>query len=174
MTRTLFKNKWTRYGVPVMVIAALVAAAILGPLAANVRADEPTFTVEPLGPLAVFPDDLSATIKYKLTNDPRQRVIHLKDFENVLMTRISFDDQAIVPWHTHPGPVIVTVAEGSLTITNAFDCEPRVYESGEGFVDPGQGNVHMAQADGETVVYARFFGIPDGGAPTTFVDNPGC
>ncbi len=51
---------------------------------------------------------------------------------------------------------------------NASDCVPRVYEAGEAFVDPGQGNVHVGfnASAGETVVYATFLGVPAGSGPT--------
>lgn len=193
MTRTLVAHGIKRRRFGLLALALLVVAA-LGTAAMNARAGdngEPTYTVEPLAPLASYPDDVSATIKLRLSDvGDRQvqggwrrggpsapngtQIIHVRDFDNVLMARITFEDQAIVSWHTHPGPVIVTVAEGAVTITNESDCVPRVYETGEGFVDPGHGNIHMAQANGEAVVYATFFEVPDGGPATVFVDDSVC
>src|SRR5262245_15593379 len=49
-------------------------------------------------------------------------------------------------WHSHPGPVLVTVTQGALTIYNAPDCRPQVYEAGEGFVEGT--NVHLVRNEG--------------------------
>src|SRR5262245_27321524 len=38
-------------------------------------------------------------------------------------------------WHSHPGPVFVVVKKGPLTVYNAPNCQPQVYETGEGFVE---------------------------------------
>ena len=49
-------------------------------------------------------------------------------------------------WHSHPGPVLVTVKSGALTLVYASDpnCEGRTYAAGESFVDRGDENVHNA------------------------------
>jgi hypothetical protein len=49
-------------------------------------------------------------------------------------------------WHSHPGPVLVTVKAGALTIVYASDpdCVGRTYGVGESFVDRGDENVHNA------------------------------
>ena len=67
-------------------------------------------------------------------------------------------------WHTHPGPVIVTVRSGSLTYQNAHHntCLDRPYTAGQGFVDPGFGHVHRVIAGPSGVeLYATFL-LPPG------------
>jgi quercetin dioxygenase-like cupin family protein len=46
-------------------------------------------------------------------------------------------------WHTHPGPVFITVVQGSLTVYEAEDptCTPRVLHAGQGYVDTGHGHL---------------------------------
>lgn len=75
-----------------------------------------------------------------------------------------------VDWHTHPGPFIVAVTQGELTVTWSTDCEPRTYEAGEAFMDLGE-VVHKAEnfADEETVVYFAVVGVPDGEPITNVV-----
>jgi hypothetical protein len=48
-------------------------------------------------------------------------------------------------WHSHPGPVLVTVKSGELTLVYADDatCTGRTYRAGESFVDLGDETVHM-------------------------------
>jgi quercetin dioxygenase-like cupin family protein len=53
-------------------------------------------------------------------------------------------------WHTHPGPSLVTVKSGTITAYNASDrkCRPTVYPAGSGFIDPGNGNLHLLRNEG--------------------------
>jgi Cupin domain len=46
-------------------------------------------------------------------------------------------------WHTHPGPVFITVVEGEVTFYERDDptCTPVVVRAGEGYVDTGQGHI---------------------------------
>lgn len=49
-------------------------------------------------------------------------------------------------WHSHPGPVLVTIKSGEMTLVYAHDtsCEGQVYKAGESFVDRGDEFVHTA------------------------------
>ena len=46
-------------------------------------------------------------------------------------------------WHTHPGPVFITVVEGEVTFYDYDDptCAPVVVRAGEGYVDTGHGHI---------------------------------
>ncbi len=46
-------------------------------------------------------------------------------------------------WHTHPGPVFVTVLEGQVTFYEVDDptCTPTVVSAAEGYVDTGHGHI---------------------------------
>jgi hypothetical protein len=46
-------------------------------------------------------------------------------------------------WHTHPGPVFITVIQGELTFYEVDDpsCSPMVVKVGEGYVDTGHGHI---------------------------------
>ena len=48
-------------------------------------------------------------------------------------------------WHTHPGPVFITVTQGQLTFYEVDDptCTGKVVSAGEGYVDTGHG--HLAR-----------------------------
>ncbi len=118
--------------------------------------------VEVLSRHAAFPDDVSVKVKVKL---PRQRadVLNLKDAGNVVTARLVIQPGASFPWHTHPGPVIVSVVEGDLVYQQASDCIERSYGPQKAFVDPGT-KIHTAWNPGgagqETVLVATFFGVP--------------
>ncbi len=67
-------------------------------------------------------------------------------------------------WHSHPGPSIVVVQSGALTLYRADDpaCTPQVFGAGSGFVDQG-GHVHVVRNEGsvDAVVYVTSI-IPKG------------
>jgi quercetin dioxygenase-like cupin family protein len=46
-------------------------------------------------------------------------------------------------WHSHPGPVFITVTQGELTYYERDDptCTPHVVSAGQGFVDTGHGHI---------------------------------
>ena len=46
-------------------------------------------------------------------------------------------------WHTHPGPVFVSVLQGQVTFYEADDptCTPHVVSAGQGYVDNGRGHL---------------------------------
>ena len=46
-------------------------------------------------------------------------------------------------WHSHPGPVFITVLEGKVTFYENDDptCTPKIVSKGEGYVDTGRGHI---------------------------------
>jgi hypothetical protein len=81
-------------------------------------------------------------------------------------------------WHSHPGPVLVTIKSGALTLVYADDttCQGRTYGAGESFVDRGDENVHTALNRGSAnLEFWATYLVP--GAPGTAIrineDSPG-
>jgi len=68
-------------------------------------------------------------------------------------------------WHTHPGPVFITVLEGKVTFYEYDDptCTPKVVSKGQGYVDTGRGHIGRnetgAPAKDVTVILAPV-GLP--------------
>lgn len=52
-------------------------------------------------------------------------------------------------WHTHPGPVFITVVQGTLTFYEYDDptCTPKVVTAGHGYVDTGHGHMAVNETD---------------------------
>jgi hypothetical protein len=82
-------------------------------------------------------------------------------------------------WHSHPGPVLVTIKSGALTVVYANDpsCAGRTYTAGQSFVDRGDETVHTALNLGATAVefWATYLvpGAP-GAAFRLDAADPGC
>lgn len=125
----------------------------------------PPIFIEPLTGRFAFTDDVSLQARIKL-DGLATNVVNVPDPSNVTVLRITVQPGARFPWHTHPGPVVVSVAQGELTLVYANDCVRRPYTQAV-FIDPGN-SVHMASNPGATptVLYATFFGVPPAGPIT--------
>jgi quercetin dioxygenase-like cupin family protein len=91
-------------------------------------------------------------------NFPPHRVRLLTSgFSDVYVTRNTIDPGGQSGWHTHPGPSLIMVTAGEITAYEGDDrkCRPTRYTAGQGFVDPGDGHVHLLRnetaAPAETV-----------------------
>lgn len=67
----------------------------------------------------------------------------------VLVTAITVDPGGTFGWHSHPGPVLVTVNKGTLTVYRAHgsDCVKSSFGPGDAFVEQG-GDVHLGRNEG--------------------------
>ena len=158
-------------GVAAAIGALGLGAAFIAPSSAN--EDPPPISVELLTPRSEFTDDVAGQIRLKLDGQATN-VLNMEDMSRVATAKITVQPGARFPWHTHPGPVVVNVAQGKLTYVYADDCVERPYPAGTLFIDPGRGNVHTAfnDTDDVAVVYATFFEVPATGALTIPVDDP--
>lgn len=59
-----------------------------------------------------------------------------KQGAQVIVTHIKIQPGGHAPWHYHPGPHIVSVKTGTVTVYET-DCSPTSYVAGTGFFDPG-------------------------------------
>jgi quercetin dioxygenase-like cupin family protein len=85
-------------------------------------------------------------INVRTHNFPPHKVkIKTKGDSDVYVIRNTFEPGGTTGWHTHPGPSLITVTNGEITAYEGDDptCTPRTYRAGAGFVDPGDGHVHL-------------------------------
>ena len=76
-------------------------------------------------------------------------------------------------WHTHPGPVILVIRTGTLTVYDASDpnCLPRVYPAGTAFFEGT--TPHNVRNEGTVAVeYGTVFFVPAGGPTRIEADFP--
>jgi quercetin dioxygenase-like cupin family protein len=160
------------YGVLIIVLGLL---GTLGYSSAQAQPEPPPVVVEVLTPRAVFTDDVALQVRNKLDGKSTQ-VINASDPSRTVTIRVTVQPGGQIPWHTHPGPVFVTIAEGELTYVSSEDCVERPYPSGTAFVDPGHGHVHTAfnLGDSVTVFYATFYEVPETGPITIPADPADC
>lgn len=107
--------------------ATAIAAAVLGVTGTGVARATPSS------------GSTSVVINRGLVSDDTKiytKAIKLKTkgpFEIITQT-VTFEPGGTSGWHTHPGPVFVTVKSGSVTVYDR-KCEPRVYTAGQGFLE---------------------------------------
>ena len=98
---------------------------------------------------------------------------YLADF---VVLSLHFAPGGTTGWHSHPGPAMAIVQEGTFTLYNASDrkCRPHRYGPGQAFVDRGGGNVHIGRNEtGKPVRVLVTFVIPQGAQPTIDAPDPG-
>jgi len=91
------------------------------------------------------------------TPDGRQHLtgVWIASLRTLGLSDVYVIDNKIAPggttgWHTHPGPSLITVTAGTVIAYEGDDasCTPHVYSQGMGFVDPGDGHVHIIRNEG--------------------------
>ena len=108
-------------------------------------------------------------VKVKFERDGNIIVSNAPDAGEVVVQEITMGPLGTTGWHSHPGPVVVVVKQGTLTYVRADGgvCTSTPYPAGSAFVDPGQGHAHTAFNFGteNVILIATYFDVPPGGSP---------
>jgi hypothetical protein len=113
------------------------------------------------------------SIDIKHVSDDHKVELRTKGLSDVYVTRNAIAVGGHSGWHTHPGPSLIIVTEGWIMAYDGDDptCTPTRYDKGEGFIDPGDGHVHLVRnesgAPAETVATQI---LPQGS--TRRIDSP--
>jgi quercetin dioxygenase-like cupin family protein len=152
-----------------LVAAALMAVGVVvgGVLPSTAQEAPPPIAAEFLSGRATFPDDIGMLVKRRIGGGGPTQVSKVDDPTHIVTGRYTIQPGAQFPWHTHAGPVIVTIVSGTLVYVEE-DCSEHPYAAGTAFVDLGHGDVHSAFAPsngGVTVILATFLEAPEAPAP---------
>ena len=93
------------------------------------------------------------------------------------MRQHDYDTHSTTGWHSHPGPVFITVTQGTLTYYERDDptCTPHVVSAdspNNAFVDDGGGHVVRNESD-QLAQDISVITAPVGGTFRTNLDAPG-
>jgi hypothetical protein len=96
-----------------------------------------------------------------------REVIRVDEAADTVMQKIVIAPGGHTGWHSHPGPAIALVTRGELTLYSSEDptCTGRPFGAGQGFVDSGQGHVHIGRNEltsQETEVWVTYLDVPPG------------
>ena len=137
----------------------ITAALAVGPARATQPVGMTTeFILSPLaGGKSTFDlIDIFAKTDLNLGNPPRdfwKAQISTKGASDLYVVKNTFSPGGASGWHTHPGPSLVTVTQGTVTVYDGDDpaCIPKVYSAGNTFVDPTSNNhVHFVRNESGT------------------------
>ena len=100
---------------------------------------------------------------FKLRTPPESLVdvkLEAKNPLDVVVREHVYAVDSSTGWHTHPGPVLITVVQGEVTFYEYDDptCTPTVVTAGHGYVDTGHGHIGINEsgqpAKDVTVIFA--------------------
>lgn len=150
----------------------LATAAAIGLLRANHAVAQ---TGLPLGIIARGPFIEPTDLRFKTHRD-REEVTVVNNSYDVVVRVTRLAPGTNTGWHTHPGPAVVVVNSGTLSLYSGEDpdCQGRVYGPRAAFVDTGQGHVHTGRNEGTDPVelVTTFFDVPPGAGPTIPAADP--
>jgi hypothetical protein len=150
-------------------IIAIIALALAGAVTAVALASPGSGTTS----TTLVTADFAHTVN---TNSDRVK-FQTKDATDVRVQRIDFTPGGYSGWHHHPGMIVVAVASGAVTLTDA-ECNSVSYgpglPDGAVFVEGGDAPVQASSATGATV-YVTYV-APDATPPVFRVedDPPAC
>lgn len=152
----------------ILVVIVLVGLLVAAVGTAVGTGSSGVFAETARGPLVDRPLDVNmnfgdGTTKVKLsTKGPME----------IAVQRLVITPGGTFGWHSHPGPTIVTVLTGTLTLYHAEHCTEGIdYLTGQSFSNlPSE--IHLARNNGnvDLVVYASYF-VPAGSGPLR-IDQP--
>ena len=156
----------------ILLLTAVAAAAALVALAAfvGITNAEPASGVTPTI-LARGTYD-----SFNVRSDPHGTIAdfraHSTDPIDIIVRQHDYAPHSTTGWHTHPGPVFITVTNGELTYYELDDpCTPHVVTAGHGFVDSGHGHVALNQTN-QPAQDISVITAPVGGVFRTNIDPP--
>jgi quercetin dioxygenase-like cupin family protein len=120
---------------------ALCGVVATAALAGHARRADPTGVR--ITPLA------HGTIASRANADRAGIAIRTKGPRDLLVTAMTVDPGGSFGWHTHPGPVLVAVSKGTLTVyeRRAGRCEQSTVTAGQAFIEDGA-HIHLARNEG--------------------------
>ena len=166
---------------PLLIAPALVVLSAFTPVPASATAtcgvttvdllhpSNPPNTVQPStfldGLLDLTCNEINTLINGALYNWNLK--LKAKGDSDLYVTQHTFPVGAHTGWHTHPGPSLITVISGALTVYEASDptCTPKIYTAGQSFTDIGCGDVHLVRNEGSVIAQDVAVQIVPKGAP---------
>jgi quercetin dioxygenase-like cupin family protein len=115
-------------------------------------------------------------LKFKVGGQGKE-VMNVPNARETVMQQVVIAPGGYTGWHTHPGPVLVLVKAGALTLYSSEDptCTGRTYTVGQSFIDPGQGHVHIGRNEGSEnlEIWSAYFDVPPGAPFRIDAPSPG-
>ena len=152
-------------------ISLVVAVALLAPAAfvASIVASPASGVTPTLLARGTYEEFTESSIK----DSPVEFRTKTKSPIDVVIRRHDYAIGSHTGWHSHPGPVFITVTSGQLTyyLYDDPECTPHVVSAGQGFVDDGRGHI-VRNESGQPAQDVSVIVAPVGGAFRGELDAP--
>jgi Cupin domain len=128
-----------RYGY-ILATTALIVVLVTSASLVGVTMASPAMGVQPtLLARGAYEDFKVKAVK----GSPVEFDVKAKSVVDVVVRKHDYAVGSHTGWHSHPGPVFITVTDGTLTYYLYDDptCAPHVVTKGSGFVDDGRGHM---------------------------------
>jgi hypothetical protein len=86
---------------------------------------------------------------------------------DVATVHVTFQPGGSTGWHVHPGPALVTVKTGQLTLHRAKGCRSRTFSAGQTFLEYGPKDVNLTRNETGAVTETVVTFLLPVGAPVT-------
>ena len=94
---------------------------------------------------------------------------------DVATVRVTFQPGGSTGWHIHPGPALVTVKTGQLTLHRAKGCRTQTFSAGQTFLEFGPDDVNLTRNEtGSRKVTTVSVMLPVGAPITVDAPAPTC
>jgi quercetin dioxygenase-like cupin family protein len=178
-------NQFKKTPIPQLLIAlAFVAASVLS--VAPAQATPPSgltaeFIVGSSTDGGVVFDPIHVSLKRE--KDPVNWIpawgirLDTRGISELFVVRNTFAKNSTSGWHTHPGPSLISVLEGTITAYDGDDptCTPHLYTAGDSFIDEGGDHTHLLRNESPDVqaITVAVQLIPQGEVRRIDAPNPG-
>jgi len=161
-----------------LLIAPALVVGAFTPAPAHATPGCGTTNTNLLSPVAAgfFPDGLLDLMCREVPGTSLPWYLHtnIRGDSDVYVTKVTFQPGGRTGWHSHPGPSLITVIEGTLTVYKA-DCTSTTYSAGESFTDIGCGDVHnVVNETGAEAIDVAVQIVPHGAMRRLDVNDPDC
>ena len=161
---------------PLLIAPALIVLATFTAVPARATTGCGTTNTNLLSPVTAgfFPDGLLKLMCNEIRDLGWKFKMDVKGDSDLYVTQVNFDPGGQTGWHSHPGPSLITVIEGTLTVYHD-DCTFETYSAGESFTDLGCGDIHNVRNEGATgAIDVAVQIVPHGAARRDDKPDPGC
>ncbi len=113
---------------------------------------------------------------FNVRSDPHGPVdfrAHAKDGTDIVVRKHEYLPGSHTGWHSHPGPVFITVTKGTLTFYERSDkgCDAKRVSAPNGYVDTGRGHIARNES-GQPAEDISVIIAPTGGTFRSELDAP--
>jgi mannose-6-phosphate isomerase-like protein (cupin superfamily) len=167
----------TRVSKRIFIAAALVVAVSAGLIwVRRTWATSSSGTMSTLVGRATFQPTMGDVLQVHREQPPNWGVVvQARPALDVAVQTITFQPGGQSGWHSHPGPVFISVVSGEMTFYMGDDpeCKPTVRRAGEGFLDTGD-HTHIARNEsGQPATNVVTYFVPPGAPLRIDQPNPG-